>query len=64
MVEKEGEVRIGQPIVAGAKVTGEIVAQTKGPKLIVFKMKKRKGYRNKTGHRQLLTSMKIKEITI
>ena len=64
VVEKEGDVRIGQPIVAGATVTGEIIAQTKGPKVIIFKMKRRKGYRKKTGHRQLLTSMKIKEITI
>ncbi|MDA8126682.1 MAG: 50S ribosomal protein L21 [Deltaproteobacteria bacterium] len=64
MVEKEGDVQIGRPIVAGAKVTGEIIAQTKGPKLIVFKMKKRKGFSKKNGHRQLLTSMKIKEITI
>ena len=64
MVEKEGDVRIGRPIVEGAKVTGEIIAQAKGPKLIVFKMKKRKGFSKKNGHRQLLTSMKIKEINI
>lgn len=64
MVEKEGDIRIGRPLVEGAKVVGEIVAQTKAAKLIVFKMKKRKGFRKKTGHRQLLTSMKIKEISI
>jgi large subunit ribosomal protein L21 len=64
MVEKEGDIRIGRPVVEGAKVVGEIIAQTKSAKLIVFKMKKRKGYRKKTGHRQLLTSMKIKEISI
>jgi large subunit ribosomal protein L21 len=64
MVENEGAVRIGRPLVEGAKVTGEILAQTKAPKLIVFKMKKRKGFSKKNGHRQLLTSMKIKEITI
>ena len=64
MVEKEGDVRVGRPIVEGAKVVGEILAQTKGPKITVFKMKKRKGYRKKTGHRQQLTSMKIREISI
>mgnify|MGYP003589488620 CR=1 FL=1 len=64
MVEKDGDIRIGRPLVEGAKVTGEILAQTKGDKLVVFKIKKRKGYRKKTGHRQQLTSMKIKEISI
>ena len=64
MVEKEGDVRVGRPLVEGAKVVGEILAQAKGPKLTVFKMKKRKGYRKKTGHRQQLTSMKIREISI
>jgi large subunit ribosomal protein L21 len=64
MVEKEGDIRIGRPLVDGAKVTGEIVAQTKGDKLVVFKMKKRKGFSKKNGHRQLLTRMKIKEIFI
>jgi large subunit ribosomal protein L21 len=64
MVEKEGDIRIGRPIVEGAKVTGEILSQTKAAKLIVFKMKKRKGYHKKNGHRQQLTSMKIKEISI
>jgi large subunit ribosomal protein L21 len=64
MVEKEGDIRIGRPVVEGAKVVGEIVSQTKSAKLIVFKMKKRKGFHKKNGHRQLLTSMKIKQISI
>lgn len=64
MVEKEGDVRIGRPHVEGAKVVGEILSQTKAAKINVFKMKKRKGYRKKTGHRQQLTSMKIREISI
>jgi large subunit ribosomal protein L21 len=64
MVEKEGDIRVGRPVVEGAKVVGEILAQTKSAKLIVFKMKKRKGFRKKNGHRQQLTSMKIKEISI
>ena len=64
MVANDDDIRIGKPLVEGAKVTGEILSQTKGEKLVVFKMKRRKGYRRKTGHRQLLTSMKIKEISI
>jgi large subunit ribosomal protein L21 len=64
MVEKDGDIRVGRPVVEGAKVTGEIVAQTKGDKLVVFKMKKRKGFHKKNGHRQQLTSMRIKEISI
>jgi large subunit ribosomal protein L21 len=64
LVSKEEDLRIGQPFVEGAKVVGEIMAQEKGPKLIVFKMKRRKGFRKKTGHRQLLTRMKIKEISL
>jgi len=64
MVESNGDIRIGRPVVEGAKVTGEIIRQTKGDKLIVFKMKKRKGFHKKNGHRQQLTSMRIKEISI
>lgn len=64
MVEKDGDIRIGKPVVEGAKVTGEILAQTKAKKLIVFKMKKRKGFHKKNGHRQQLTSMRINEISI
>jgi len=64
MVENEGDVRIGRPIVEGAKVVGEILAQTQGDKITVFKTKKRKGYRKKTGHRQPLTSLKIREISL
>ena len=64
MVEKDGDIRIGRPALEGAKVTGEIIRQTKGDKLIVFKMKKRKGYHKKNGHRQQLTSMRIKEISL
>ena len=64
MVSDDVAVKIGKPFVEGAKVVGEVVGQTKGPKLIIGKMKRRKGYRKKTGHRQELTSMKIKKISI
>ncbi|MBN2284620.1 MAG: 50S ribosomal protein L21 [Deltaproteobacteria bacterium] len=64
MVGGTDTIKIGTPLVEGAKVVGEIIAQTRGPKITVFKMKRRKGYRKKTGHRQDLTSMKIKEIVV
>jgi len=64
MVSDDASVKIGKPFVEGAKVIGEVVAQTQGPKLIIGKYKKRKGFRKKTGHRQALTSMKIKKISI
>ncbi|HOG13428.1 MAG: 50S ribosomal protein L21 [Smithellaceae bacterium] len=64
MVSDEAGVKIGRPFVEGATVIGEVVSQTKGPKLLIGKYKKRKGFRKKTGHRQELTSMKIKKISI
>ena len=63
MVAAEGQIRIGTPVVSGATVTGEIVAQTKAPKIAVFHMKRRKGHRKKTGHRQPLTRMRIRDIS-
>ncbi|NPV04200.1 MAG: 50S ribosomal protein L21 [Syntrophaceae bacterium] len=64
MVSKEDQTRVGTPVVAGARVVGEIVRQGKGPKIIIFKKKRRKGYLKKTGHRQPLTEVRIKEISL
>ncbi len=64
LVSGDGEVMVGTPFVKGAKVVGEIISQARGPKIVVFKMKRRKGYSKKTGHRQDLTSLKIKEIVV
>jgi large subunit ribosomal protein L21 len=64
MVADDANIKIGKPFVEGATVTGEIVVQKKGPKIHVFKMTRRKGFKKKTGHRQSLTSMKIKKISI
>jgi large subunit ribosomal protein L21 len=55
-------VQIGDPVVAGAKVSGVRVADTRGPKLTVFKMKRRKGYRRKRGHRQDLLRVRIEDV--
>ena len=54
--------KIGKPTVAGAKVKAEIVAQQRGPKLIVFKFRRRKKSRRKNGHRQELTSVRITSV--
>jgi len=62
MVAGEGEARLGTPLVAGAKVVGTITDQTQGPKITIFKMKRRKGYRRKTGHRQKYTEIRVESI--
>jgi large subunit ribosomal protein L21 len=56
------EARVGDPLVQGARVVGTILEQTRGEKLIVFKYKKRKMYRRKTGHRQPVTRVKVNSI--
>ena len=53
------KVKMGEPTVKGAKVTGEIVQHGKDQKIYVFKFKRRKNYRRKTGHRQKHTEVKI-----
>lgn len=58
------EVLFGTPTVEGASVKCEVTEHVKGDKLIVFKMKKRKGYRKTTGHRQNLTTITIKSIDL
>ena len=64
MVADDSNVKVGKPFVEGAQVVGEIIAQDKGPKIHVFKMTRRKGFKKKTGHRQELTSMKITNISM
>jgi large subunit ribosomal protein L21 len=58
----EGDLRLGNPLVAGAKVTAVILEQKKDPKIIVFKKKRRHNYRRKKGHRQQVTLLKIQTI--
>lgn len=54
---------IGTPLVKGAKVIGEILEQSRADKIIVFKKKRRHNYRRKNGHKQLLTSIKIVDVS-
>jgi large subunit ribosomal protein L21 len=65
LVETEaGDVVTGTPYVAGASVTGVVEAQSKGKKIRVFKMKRRKQYRRTQGHRSLLTRVRVKAIQV
>ena len=63
MVGQGEDVEVGSPYVSNCEVTSEVVEQGKGAKIIVFKKKRRKGYRRKNGHRQRFTQLKITEIT-
>ncbi|MCV9389216.1 50S ribosomal protein L21 [Reichenbachiella ulvae] len=62
LVDNDGKVKVGTPTVKGAKVTGKILSQEKDDKVIVFKKKRRKGYKKKNGHRQPLTKVLIETI--
>ncbi|HIJ78227.1 MAG: 50S ribosomal protein L21 [Desulfobulbaceae bacterium] len=63
LVADGDDVKVGQPVVDGAKVTARIVEQDKAKKVLVFKKKRRQGYRVKNGHRQEYTALEIKEIS-
>ncbi len=63
VADDEGSVKVGTPFVDKATVKGKVLGQLKGPKIIVFKFRRRKGYRKKQGHRQKYTSVEILEIS-
>jgi len=63
LVEKEaGDIVAGAPFVAGAKVVGVVAGESRGPKIRVFKKKRRKGFRKTRGHRSVFTRVRITEI--
>ena len=64
LVSNDNDVKVGSPLVAGAKVEGTVMAQGKHKKIIVFKYKAKKNYRRKQGHRQPFTKVKIDKITM
>ena len=64
LVAGEGEAKIGAPILAGATVVADVIGLKKGPKVISVKHKRRKGYQNRTGHRQKYTQVKISAINV
>lgn len=57
------ELKIGRPLVEGATVKAQVVRQDRGRKIIIFKHRRRKGYRKKRGHRQAYTRVRITEIS-
>ena len=63
LIDADGDIKVGAPAVEGAKVNAEVLLPlVKGDKVIVFKKKRRKGYRRKNGHRQQFTKVMIKDI--
>ena len=63
MVSHEGQVQVGNPLLANAVITGEIVQQMKGKKVLTYKMKRRKNYRRTKGHRQTYTYIRVNDIS-
>jgi len=64
LVNNEGQLAVGKPTVAGATVVADVVEHRRGSKVIAWKMKRRKGYHRKVGHRQELTVVKVTEIKL
>ena len=64
LISENGKVQVGAPYVSGAKVEGKVIAHGKGKKIIVYKMKPKKNYRRKQGHRQPYTKVEINSIKV
>jgi large subunit ribosomal protein L21 len=62
LIDNDGNVKVGAPVVKGAKVSAKILAHVRGDKVLVFKKKRRKGYQKLNGHRQDLTQIQVEEI--
>jgi large subunit ribosomal protein L21 len=63
LIDNEGDVKVGQPVVEGAKVSAKVLTHVKGDKVKVFHKKRRKGYQKMNGHRQQYTQIQIENIT-
>lgn len=64
LVDQDGKITVGSPVVKGASVSGKVLEHVKGEKDIVFKKKRRKGYAVKNGHRQNFSKVLIESISI
>ena len=64
LTDNDGQVKVGAPVVEGASVNAKILRHLKDDKVIVFKKKRRKGYKVKNGHRQFLTQILVEDITV
>jgi large subunit ribosomal protein L21 len=62
LIDNNGNIKIGAPSISGASVKAKVLTHLKGDKVVVFKKKRRKGYKLKRGHRQYLTRIQIESI--
>lgn len=62
LVDNNGDVQVGKPVISGASVTGKVLSHLKGDKVLVFKKKRRKSYQKMNGHRQSFTKIQIEDI--
>ena len=64
LVDHDGSISVGQPVVDGASITAKILAHVKGDKVLIFKKKRRKGYQKLNGHRQQFSQIQIEAIQL
>ena len=64
LVENGGQINVGKPTIKGAEIKVSVIEHLKGDKVIVFKKKRRKGYKVKNGHRQKFTKIKVDQIAL
>ena len=64
MISDEDKVQVGNPFLTNAVITGEIVQQVRGKKVLTYKMKRRKNYRRTKGHRQTYTYVRVNDISL
>jgi large subunit ribosomal protein L21 len=64
LVDDEGKIKIGTPVLEGAKISAKVIEHVRGEKVKIFKKKRRKGYQKLSGHRQDFTQIEIESITI
>lgn len=64
LIDNEGKVQVGNPVVEGAKIAAKVLTHLRGDKVLVFKKKRRKGYQKLSGHRQNFTQIQIQDIIL
>jgi large subunit ribosomal protein L21 len=64
LIDNEGKVQVGNPVVEGAKIAAKVLTHVRGDKVLVFKKKRRKGYQKLNGHRQYFTQIQIQDIVV
>ncbi|MCC5917238.1 MAG: 50S ribosomal protein L21 [Cryomorphaceae bacterium] len=64
LVDNDGKINVGAPVISGATVDAEVVSHLKADKVVVFKKKRRKGYQKSNGHRQYISLLKINSINV